>query len=59
MTKCELETELIMRNVNLLWYQFRVVQLAARGPHPARGASPARETKLDFYKIVKTLSIIQ
>ena len=22
MTKCELETELIMRNVNLLWYQF-------------------------------------
>ena len=22
MTKCELETELIMRNANLLWYQF-------------------------------------
>ena len=34
MTKCELETELIMRNVNLLWYQF--IQLLTQSKSTVR-----------------------
>ena len=55
--------DMIINNIysHVMMGYSRVVQLAARGPHPrpAERVDPAREAKSDFIKIVKMLSIIQ